>query len=169
MSPLWKHISETFPPSISNAKILFKFQMTRYWIFWIGWIISSFFSLIECVDNVYSLKILHLLRISPLCSVWVKVGNIFFFKVYVYICIFVYLMPLCLVFMASVSLNRVIQPRHQVSSASNDFIYSVYHTVYIIQCIIYTTVALGGKSRMTTHLSFMSGVYIFKSHFKKLA
>ena len=78
-------------------------------------------------------------------------------------------MPLCLVFMASVSLNRVIQPRHQVSSASNDFIYSVYHTVYIIQCIIYTTVALGGKSRMTTHLSFMSGVYIFKSHFKKLA
>ena len=47
-----------------------------------------------------------------------------FFKVYVYICIFVYLMPLCLVFMASVSLNRVIQPRHQVSSASNDFIYT---------------------------------------------
>ena len=46
------------------------------------------------------------------------------FKVYVYICIFVYLMPLCLVFMASVSLNRVIQPRHQVSSASNDFIYT---------------------------------------------
>ena len=33
-------------------------------------------------------------------------------------------MPLCLVFMASVSLNRVIQPRHQVSSASNDFIYT---------------------------------------------
>lgn len=153
MSPLWKHISETFPPSISNAKILFKFQMTRYWIFWIGWIISSF-SLIECVDNVYSLKILHLLRISPLCCVWVKVGNIFFSK-FIYICVFVYLMPLCLVFMASVSLNRVIQPRHQVSSASNDF--------------IYTTVALGGKSRMTTHLSFMSGVYIFKSHFKKLA